>query len=234
MSVFHDFYIQSPDAIFDEFEISVMRINNKYVFESALGIDDNDLFSEAETPSNVPKKSWLSSMAERIGRLIKDFCNMIKNMFSFKGHLTLDDYKNSDTGKAQIDYDLRVVQDGVDAEVRKGRKLIQAISKGTHIDDAEVERFVDGTANILKKFAIPTIVTIGSIASFKAWEAKANKTNDEMQNAAKEGENATPENKSKIQKIYSSMAKLVNEGLKARTICIKQIQNASNKNKKNK
>lgn len=232
MSVFQDFYIQSPDAIFDEFEISVMRINNKYAFESALGIDNNDLFSEAETPSNGTKKSWLSSMAERIGRLIKDFCNMIKNMFSFQGHLTLDDYKNSDTGKAQIDYDLRVVQDGVDAEVRKGRKLIQAISKGTHIDDAEVEKFVDGAANMLKKFAVPTIVTLGSIASFKAWEAKANKTNEEMQNAAKEGENTTPENKSKIQKIYSSMAKLVNEGLKARTICIKQMQNASNKNKK--
>lgn len=230
MSVFLEFCDETPDRIFDKFDIDVIRINNKYAMESAFGtIDDSVAYEAGESQPVSEKKSWLKSMAERIGRLIRDFCEMLKNMFSPQDHVNLENYLKSADGKEQFDYDLIGVQNGVDAEIRKGRKLIQAISKGTHVDDKTVETFVDNAAKVVQKYAVPALISVGSIKMFNAFEANSKKINNEMQEAANEGDRVTDSSgKEKIHKIYNSMVGLVKDGLKARKICMRQAQLAAN------
>ena len=135
--------------------------------------------------------------------------------------------KDLSTGDGQKEE--KVVQNGVDAEVRKGRKLIQAISKGTHIDDKTVETFVDNAAKVVQKYAVPAVISVGSIKMFNTFEANSKKINNEMQKAANEGDKVTDlSGKEKIHKIYNSMVGPVKDGLKARKICIRQARLAAN------
>lgn len=228
MDVFQDVSdeMKTPFPLFEQFEIDIMRINNNYALECAYNgktpWEFDDIFTEA--PENESDKNktggfmaWVQKIAQRVARLFSDFAEMIKNMFSAKDHIDLDSFAKTEQGQAQIQYDLRLVQDSVDAEIRKGRKLIQLISNTTKVDDEQVERYVDGCATAIKRFAVPTVITASSIAIFKGWEKKNNARQSEMNGAANDMRNAAGDKQKEaaVTKIYNSMTKIVNEGLKA-------------------
>ena len=228
--------IPSPSPIFEQFEIDVSRINNQYMLEEMEVKEsfDVDIYDETTDPSGEQKKesgfgAWISKMAQRVARLFQDFAEMIRNMFSVKGHVNLDNFKETELGKRQINYDINMVQSSVDAEIRKGRKLIQAISHATKIDDAAVESFVDGCATAIKRFAVPTLITGGSIALFKGWENRQKAQSSEMNGAAQDMRAAEGDKNKEnaVMRIYSAMTNMVNEGCKAFGTLAKNIQQAN-------
>ena len=89
---------------------------------------------------------------------------MIENAFSNKKHITGDDFINSKTGQLTFNADVKKIQEQIDDEVLKGRKLIQAISSATGVDDKTVANFCDKAPNVAKhvgKFVLPVAAAWG-------------------------------------------------------------------------
>ena len=151
MTLFEDAYV-----VIERENIAYDRIYTTYKTESALEELQNSvtfLESDAE-PSGSPKanksfKNFINSIVSKIMKVISDVKDKITSIFNGSNKLTLDEYLDSETGELALKYDIVRIQQNAEAEVRKGRKLVQAISRGTKVDDRVVEAFLDGGANLI-------------------------------------------------------------------------------------
>ena len=180
-----------------------------------------------ETPSKANKniitkfKELVNKIISYMKTLIKDVIEMFENTFSNKEEIDKDSYLASETGKLQFDYDCYQVEEKVHAEIRKGRKIIQAISKGTGIDDATVEHYVDSTADIIKNNKEVIVLTGVGFALWKRGSKKLKDTSKELDSAEKdiarvaESVANDPKKQKAINKVLNAMRAKVKVGTDA-------------------
>ena len=239
MSVFNKYtsvYENTNEPLFLQYDIDIMRLDSKYAFESASGISCGIYITEAEEVADQSSSfnEWVTKLIERVRKFISDAIDMVKDIFSDKKHLYIEDYLNSESGQIQFEYDIQKIQDNVDAELRKGRKLVQAISKGTKIDDRTVEAYVDNAGALIKKYAKPTIITSGAIVQINNTDGRLKKMSAELGHICDDTKKLKdePDKYKAVRKIIKAATELASEATKIGTIFIKQVEIEARENEK--
>ena len=144
------------------FDIEFDKIINNYMTESALlALEEDETFLEA---AGNKFSEAVHKIISAISNFINSFIEMVENAFSNKEHITGDDFVNSKTGQLAFNADAKKIQAQIDDEVLKGRKIIQAISSKTGIDDKTVAEFCDTAFDVGKsvgKFVLPVAAAWG-------------------------------------------------------------------------
>ena len=238
MSIFMEYECsldRDYDILMRRFEIATERAEAVYAYESCIAdVDANKYITEANKSfipeeeekvreASTPKiekmkrafKNFISKIVKYMRDLIYDVTEMISNLFK-KDDLDYKTYAQSETAKERFDFDCVDVELKVADEVRKGRKMIQAISKGTHIDDATVEHYVDKGANYIMNHKEVVIGVPVAIATIKLASKKTKAAADDIEAAGKDAENVTdPVKQAKIKRIFGAMQKKVKIGTDA-------------------
>ena len=220
------------DILMRRFEIAVERAEAIYTYESAINnslcseymieakasANDGNESPEDKGPSKLTKvKNAFANFIEKITtymkNLLRDVAEMFSNMFNTKDTINLDSYMNSETGKEKFDFDCVDASIKAADEVRKGRKLVQAISRGTHIDDATVEEYVDKASKYVIDHKEMVIAVPLAYALYKKGTKKTKAMAEEIDEAGKSAKNVTdPKKQAAIKKIFGAMQKNVKVG----------------------
>ena len=160
--VFESSFERDYTILEKSFDIEFDKIINNYMAESALlALEEDETFLEA---AGNKFSDAVHKIIDTIVNFINSFIEMIENAFSNKKHITGDDFINSKTGQLTFNADVKKIQEQIDDEVLKGRKLIQAISSATGVDDKTVANFCDKVPNVAKQvgtFVLPVAAAWG-------------------------------------------------------------------------
>ena len=255
MSIFMEYECsldRDYDILMRRFEIATERAEAAYAYESCMANtlgdeyiseanksyipEEEEKVREASTPKTVKMKNafknFISKIVKYIRDLVYDVCEMFSNLFK-KDEIDYNAYAQSDMGKERFDFDCVDVELKVADEVRKGRKIIQAISKGTHIDDATVEHYVDSGAKYIMTHKKVIIGVPVALLVLKKASKKAKDVADEVEAAGKDAESVTdPVKQAKIKRVFNAMQKKVKVGTDALHQYGSKITKAGKKAKK--
>lgn len=219
---------RDTDIIFRQYEINVERTKLEMNEDAEL----LNLFSEAEdlgfkvnpresksnkiNPVNTGKKrNAIQKICAYIVNLITDVISTFKNIFTpGKDHINVESYIKSAKGSIELENDIMRVQQQVDEEVRKGRKLVQAISKGTKVDDAVVEKYMDDAAKGIKKYGRTTIATAASYLQFQKATGNLENLKELTKASLNDFKNSVvdPDADVQLSGVFYSMEKWIKEG----------------------
>lgn len=245
------------DILFRQFEIDVSRMENELTFESTISEMEETLFCEAETlsvdvESKTRKKDseggfikTISKIAEAVSKFITDVLQMISDMFTgSKKHIDIEAYLNSAQGSIEMEYDLERVHKQVRDEMRKGQKLIKAISKGTRIDESEINRFVDRAVDGIQDHGKTVIKTANTYKKYQQATGNLKEMKDEMVEALADCKDASgdPAKQINVMRVYKAMKKWIVEATNVYSMFSRKVYEAAmqqqkeeeKKNKKNK
>ena len=248
MTVFQEYEYDLPleyDILFKKFYIESTRIENQLMMEYDIEELENMIFSENENViilHEVNEKTenrfvkFISALVESIIRLITDAIDMFKDIFSKKKHINIDSYLDSETGSKQLEEDLDRIHDEVKTEIRKGRKIIQAISKKTKVDDKVIDDYVNKATIGIRKHGKTTINTIGSYRLFNKATGQLNELKNEMKESLSDCKKASniKERQTQCKKVYIAMKHWIVEYTKFYTLLGNNINQEiiKNRNKK--
>lgn len=191
-----DTFARSIDAIGKAFEIDITRINRDVMFEFGMAEVEDSIpeymlvYYEAGEGQKSGKQNIVLRVIEAIKRFLRDLGTSISDAFKKdEDTVTIEQFLQTQQGQAKLSYDVEAIQAGIDDEILKGRKIIQAISKGTNVPDKVVADYVDRATNFVKSNAkaggaIVSFIALSKIRQkvsenvFKGWEQKV----DDIQN----------------------------------------------------
>jgi len=228
--IFNDISDKEIDIEFLEYKIEIDKLLNDYLIESnilSLGIYTED---ENETvPEQKQSKfgAFISRIADAIMNALKNLANAVASLFGSKDHIDTQSFLKSNAGKEIYTVDIEKINKECDDKILEGRKMIQAISKGTHIDDHVVAKYVDGAANFASKYGKAVITSAAALAvapKIRDWVndkfhlIQKGKTETLRSVALKEYRREHNIEEGKISKIFNAMGtyagKFVNNGMK--------------------
>ena len=151
--------------MYQENQIHIQKAEHEFLLESSLAslyassslflesdpydmeFDDDDSDEDEEEEKKDGKKVGIfTKICNAIKSFINSFITMIRNLF--KDSLDEDTYMQSKAFDMRYDQDVERLTNEVNREMVKGRKIIQAISNQTHVDDVTVANFCDMGANL--------------------------------------------------------------------------------------
>ena len=246
MNVFDAIYLNESDPIERSFiaaetalDIAVARATKEYTLESGLiELSDDKLFIESEGSVADSKKEnsfikAVKAICNAIRNFIGDLFKSIIGIFDGRENITAEDYLESTTGKIRLEKDTRELEKVVDAEIRKGNKLLQWVSSKTGISDEVIDEWMRSSAEKIQKIA-PVVITTALGFGFKKIFSKMRdkkKHVDEAEKTATTGDNTdSKKNKQKL-KIFGHMKTLFGHIGKNAIEWRKQME--ANKKKKN-
>ena len=214
--VFESSFERDYTILEKSFDIEFDKIINNYTTESALlTLEEDETFLEA---AGNKFSDAVHKIIDTIVNFINSFIEMIENAFSNKKHITGDDFINSKTGQLAFNADAKKIQAQIDDEVLKGRKIIQAISSKTGIDDKTVAEFCDTAFDVGKsvgKFVLPITAAWG-VKTFILKSMKNNK--DKIKQLGEEVAKETdPKKQQQKLKVLMKMKKDISTGTKYST-----------------
>lgn len=216
------------------FEIQLESAFNDYTYETAILAASNGLIVEAEdSGSKNAFLAFIEKIIKAVSDFTKSFINMLNNAFSSKDHLDIDAYLKSSTGTMELEYDMAKVQEKVDAEIRKGRKIIQLISKGTGIDDATVEKFVDSCTGFLGNHKKAILSTSAILVIYHGMKKKTT-DNQSIINGAADDAKAVAGNPTKeklVKRVLGAMTSAFNESVRVAGTFTTQLEKEAKKQK---
>ena len=226
MSIYREYTSElerSCDILTMKFDIATERAFTAYEYAVAMGdlIQDDITLEDGEQASQPKQKSgfvnFVSKVVNYIVTFIKDFIDMLGNMFSRKENLDLEAYLASDKGKMEFGYDVLKVEEQVADDIRKGRKMIQLISSKTGVDDATVEEYVDKGARGIQKYGKVALVVGAGFLLYKKGKKALAQTGDEVKKCANEAKAVAgdPKKEKQVKKILNFMQSRVKEGTNA-------------------
>ena len=149
MSEFINQLSQESAIMVLESDIEIDRAISDYMTESSM-MSIVDVYVESEEALGKAEeskfKAFINKLIETIKRLAKKVSDGFKNIF-VKDNLTAEDYFNDPNVRIEINKDFKKIADELEEEMFKGRKYVQAISKGTGVDDRAIANFCDNAAN---------------------------------------------------------------------------------------
>ena len=211
------------------FDIEFDKIMNNYTAESALlTLEEDETFLEA---AGNKFSDAVHTIINTISNFINSFIEMVENAFSNKEHITGNDFANSKTGQLAFNADVKKIQAQIDEEVLKGRKVIQAISSATGIDDKTVADFCDNALDVGKnvgKFVLPVAAAWG-VKTFILNSMKKNK--DQVKQLGEEVAKETdPKKQSLKMRVLEKLKKDISIGTKYGTDFAKTLLHEYAKN----
>ena len=243
MSIFKEYedsFERDVDILLREHDINFSRLMTEYAYDVAMIDEDLSFMSESEGEQTEKKPSgfieFIRKAVDYIVKLISDFLEMLGNFFNTKEHITTSDYLGSETGKLQLEYDMERVQKEVDAQMLEGRKLVQLISKGTHIPAEKIAAFSDKCARVCKDHGKVIVGTAAALAISKGIRSHMKKTKNSAQEIGKDAEKCAgdAEKETAMRKIFNAVDKMISEYVNASSIVSRNIQKEAKKNRKNK
>ena len=211
--VFESSFERDYTILEKSFDIEFDKIINNYTTESALlTLEEDGTFLEA---AGNKFSDAVHKIIDTIVNFINSFIEMIENAFSNKKHITGDDFINSKTGQLTFNADVKKIQEQIDDEVLKGRKIVQAISSKTGIDDKTVAEFCDTAFDVGKsvgKFVLPITAAWG-VKTFILKSMKNNK--DRIRQLGEEVAKETdPKKQKQKMKVLQKLKKDISIGTK--------------------
>ena len=165
-----------------ESSIEIDRIISDYITESSL-LPLLDVYLESEDEAAQAGRSKFSAAIHKIVEKIKSIVNKMiesfKDIFA-REDITADQYFDDPNVKIQLNQDFVKMQAEIEEEQLKGRKYIQMISKGLHVDDHLVAAFVDKAANIGTKYGKYIITGGAAFIAAKKFSDSAKKSKDDL------------------------------------------------------
>lgn len=222
--IFNNISSKEIDIEFLETQIELEKSLNDYLIESdilSLGI-----FTEEENKAaNEQKRSkfgeFIKRITDAIVNALKNLGTAISSAFGGGKHINTQDFLNSDTGKGIYAADIEKINKECDDKILEGRKMIQAISNGTGVDDHTVAKYVDGAANFAANngtVLLSTGVAIAAIPKAREWInnklgliQQSEETLHDVALKNYEDRNKQQEEQSKIGKIYTAMGTYTNK-----------------------
>lgn len=132
------------DILMRKYTVDMMKCETAYILES---MQYEMMYEDGEENTEMPKSkigNALQTMIQKMRKLLRDLGEMFHDMFGKNsGELTIDDFKNSDLGKIQLEYDLDNVQAIIDNEMAEGRRLVKLIARGKNVEPREAAAWVD-------------------------------------------------------------------------------------------
>lgn len=219
---------RDADISLKEFEVDMLKINDEYMRESSLLLISGNLILEGEG-AEPQTKGFFSKAVDKIvsavSRLITSFIEMIGDIFGNKKNITTADFIDSDTGKVTLNHDVTKINQDINKELLKGRKMIQAISRGTKIPDETVASFVDSSADFINKYG-KVVLGVGATMVLKnAILSAMNGNKKAMDDSGRDAKNGNPDKKAEEQKmsILNRMSNLVSQSVKVSKEAITSI-----------
>lgn len=232
-------YSKQFDALERHFDIDITRLYSRAIYESNIEMIEGEYTTEASDdsqPATVDDKgeNLLQKIITKIKNFISGFLDAVSNLFKSKEHVDLESYLASNTGQMEMEYDLQKIQQNLDSEMLKGRKLVQKISSATGVDDAEVANFCDTAARAIQKHG-KTILKVGvTFALFKAMTSKfrdKDREVSEMYDRVKIIKD--PKKKAQAAKVLNAMASLIKDGVTVGGITATALASQRKKDDKN-
>lgn len=134
---------------------------------------ENDIVSESENGNGSENKlkSTVEKMVNAILDFIKTIGDTIRSAFSTDKGIDYESLMKSENFQVRMKQDLAEVEKRANQKVREGSELIQKISRGTHIPDTVVQKFItDGP----KTIATVAPIAIGGAAAIGYYNKYSN------------------------------------------------------------
>lgn len=160
-----------------ESEIEIDRAISNYMTESDM-MSIIDVYTESEESRDEAERSKFSQVIKRIIDAVKKLAIKVAEGFKdifIRDDMTADDYFSDPNVRIKINQDMEAMAKEIEDEVIKGRKIVQAISKGTGVDDHVVANFCDRAANIGTKEGKYVITGAACMAIGRKMRSKSRK-----------------------------------------------------------
>lgn len=219
-----------------ETELEVDKGIHDFYNESSLSA--LEIFIESDEESKGAEKSssnrfigLIEKIIKAVKRVFSSFISNIKDAFKLNDNITAEDYFKDPNVKIQFTEDVQRINEEIDEEILKGRKIVQKISKGTHMDPRVVADYCDKATNFAGKVAGPAILATTALGIGKVLKKNLSKSlniiettgNELRQDVIKDNKNARYDLKRQENedKYYNSPSKLAiaNAGVTAQQQC---------------
>lgn len=146
------------DYLENNLEVAILEHTalNAIAIETQLAYMEDGETKEASDGILSKIKKTIFTILDKIGALIEGFIDSVKSLS--KNRLTASKYMNSETAKYRLNCDVTKMMEAVDKEYLKTRKVVQAISKGTGVDPAEVANIADTVNETIHN---PVVIAMG-------------------------------------------------------------------------
>ena len=239
------------DIEFLETKIEIERSLNDFLTEAE--ILSLNIFTEAEAPAVDNQKengfiAFIKRISEAIVNALKNLGTAIATTFGGGERMDTKDFLNSDIGKTLYNTDIHKINEECDAKILQGRKMVQAISNGTGVDDKTIANYVDGAANFLSHTGpvlLSTGIAVAAIPKAREWINKKlgliQDSGETLRSVAMKeyaDEHKKKEDETKLSKIFSAMgtytSKFQAEAKKYYGVMLKYKNKGENNKDKNK
>ena len=132
-----------------ESDIEIDRAISDYMTESSM-ISIIDVYTESDEARGKAEENKFKAFIDKLIGVIKKLVHNISEGFKdifVRDNMTADEYFANPDVQIAISKDFKKMADEIEDEIIKGRKIVQAISKGTGVDDHTVAAYCDNAAN---------------------------------------------------------------------------------------
>jgi hypothetical protein len=132
-----------------ESDIAIDRAISDYMTESSM-MSLVDVYMESDEARGKAEENKFKAFINKLISVIKKLAHNISEGFKdifVRDNMTADDYFANPDVQIAISKDFKKMADEIEDEIIKGRKYVQAISKGTGIDDHTIAAYCDNAAN---------------------------------------------------------------------------------------
>ena len=132
-----------------ESDIEIDRAISDYMTESSM-MSLVDVYMESDEARGKAEENKFKAFINKLISVIKKLAHNISEGFKdifVRDNMTADDYFANPDVQIAISKDFKKMADEIEDEIIKGRKYVQAISKGTGIDDHTIAAYCDNAAN---------------------------------------------------------------------------------------
>lgn len=140
------------DIMSRNMEIEMMKAESVYETTTALlNLEMGNYYEDGNEQNGTVATKKKSSFVEFIRKIFNTIIKTITNVFSgiiniFKRPMSPDEFFEDPNVQIKLEGDMNKLCDAVENETLKGRKIIQAISRGTGLNDKAVADWVDNSA----------------------------------------------------------------------------------------
>lgn len=197
------FHINS-EILMKEYQLDINIMHNNYAIESGLYTIESEYMEAETTPDDVKESKgffkFIGDLIRRFIKLIGDFFAMIKEaILGPSRNVTAEEYFNDPTVQVKLNHDVDELHKVAEEELLKGRKIVQAISKGTHIDDHIIADWIDTSSRKLDNIK-PLAIAVGTLYGRRfAYNKFYAKRTEEMKELEKKCKDKTLDKKQRDQ-----------------------------------
>ena len=166
-----------------ESDIEIDRAISDYMTESSM-MSLVDVYVESDEARGKAEENKFKAFINKLISVIKKLAHNISEGFKdifVRDNMTADDYFANPDVQIAISKDFKKMADEIEDEIIKGRKYVQAISKGTGIDDHTVATYCDNAANFAMREGKYVIAGVSAMALSRYFKKKVSSISKDLE-----------------------------------------------------